>query len=132
LKEKQGVARLRETQSGKTFTEIQSSSYCFLFGHALIRNYELGDVYVSGDDNLKFELHRLADGIAHVIAYVGPETRDRLLERLKKGETLTIYSSSCAASPDLVAVPIDHLKFNRDRILTTANKQLCALDCEAR
>lgn len=132
LRERQGVARLRETQSGKTFAEIPASSYSFMYGHALVRDYKLGDVAVSDDSNLRFEVHKLADGIAHVVAYAGPETRDRLLEGLKKGETLTLYSRSCAAAPDLVAVPLDHLKFNRDRILTIANKQLCALDCEAR
>lgn len=132
LREKQGVARLRETQSGKTFAEIPTGSYCFIYGHSLIYNYKLGEVVVSDDTNLKFEVHKLADGFANVIAYVGSETRDRLLEGLKQGETLTVYSRSSVAAPDLVVVPADHLKFNRYRILTIANKQLCALDCEAR
>lgn len=132
LRERQGVARLRETQSGKSFAEIPTGSFCFIYGHSLIRDYKLGEVVSSDDSNIKFELHKLEDGTAYVIAYAGPETRDRLLEGLKKGETLTIYSRSCAAAPDLVVVAVDHLKFNRQRVLTIANKQLCALDCEAR
>jgi hypothetical protein len=131
LRERHGVERLRETQSGKTFAEIPPSSFCFMYGNALVRGYERGAVAVSDDSNLRFEVHKLASGVARVVAYAGPETRDRLLEGLRKGETLTIYASSCEAAADVVVVPVDHLKFNRERTLTIAKKQLSALDCEA-
>jgi hypothetical protein len=90
LRKKHGVARLRETQSGKTFEEIPPNSFCFMYGHSFIHGHKAGTVGVD-ESNLKFEVHKLADGMAIVVAYVGPETRDRLLEGLKKGETLTIY-----------------------------------------
>jgi len=79
---------------------------------------------------LKFEVHKLADGSAMIVGYVGPETRDRLLEGLKTGETLTLYSRSCEAATNLVAVPAGKLKFKRDRSVTIAKKRLSALDCE--
>lgn len=132
LREKHRVAQLRETQSGKTFAEIPPSSFCFMFGHSFTWDYKSRPVAVLDDSNLRFEVHKLADGTANVVAYAGAETCDRLLEGLKKGETITIYSRSCEAARDLVAVPVDHLKFNRDRTLTIANKQLSALDCEAK
>lgn len=131
LREKHGVARLRETQSGKTFAEIPPNSFCFMYGHSFIHDYKAGAVVVD-KNNLMFEVHKFADGTAVMVAYVGPETRDRLLEGLKKGETLTIYSRSCEAATNVIAVPVDRLKFNRDRILTISKKQLCAVDCEAR
>lgn len=131
LREKHGVARLQETQSEKTFAEIPPNSFCFMYGHSLVGDYKVG--HVNADkDTLKFEVHKLTDGAALVVGYVGPETRDRLLGGLKKGETLTIYSRSCGVARDVIAVPVDHLKFNRSRTLEISYKQLSALDCEAR
>jgi len=131
VRETHGVARLRETQSGKTLAEIPPNSFCFMYGHSLTGDHKLGTVTVD-ESNLKFEVHKLANGSASVVGYVGPETRDRLLEGLKKGDALTIYSRSCEVARDVIAVPVDHLKFNRDRDLTISNKRLSALDCEAR
>jgi hypothetical protein len=131
LREKHGVARLQETQSGKTFAEIPPNSFCFMYGHSLIGEYKVRPV-TADKDALKFEVHKLTDGTALVVGYVGPETRDRLLGGLKKGETLTIYSRSCGVARDVIAVPVDHLKFDRERTLEISYKQLSALDCEAR
>jgi hypothetical protein len=129
LRQRHGVAGLQETQSEKKFAEIPPNSFCFMYGHAFTHDYKRMSVYVYGD-SMKFEVHKLADGTAMVVGYVGPETRDRLLEGLKKGETLTIYSLSSEEARNLVAVPAGKLKFNRDRTLTIAKKQLSALDCE--
>jgi len=129
LRQNHGVASLRETQEGKSFAEIPPNSFSFMYGHAFIRNYKDNPVHISEHDNLMFEVHKLADGTGVIVCYVGPETRDRLLEGLQTGETLTVYSRSCEAAKYLVAVPAGRLKFKRDRTLTIAKKQLSALDC---
>jgi hypothetical protein len=130
LRQNHGVASLQETQEGKSFAEIPPNSFSFMYGHAFVMGYKSSPVHISDGSNFMFEVHKLTDKSVMIIGYVGPETRDRLLEGLKTGEALTVYSRLCTAATDLVAVPVSKLKFKRDRTLTIAKKQLWALDCE--
>jgi len=79
-----------------------------------------------------FEIQKLGEQNGLVVAYVGPETLERLREGVPKGSDLTLYSNSWKDAPNVVGVPFNGLEFIRSRLIHPQRMILQALDCKTR
>jgi hypothetical protein len=131
------VVRIREAESGKTLSEIPPGSFGFVLGVELIEKAlsSHSDVNIdsSGLPN-EFEIHKLRDGKAMLVVYVGPDTLDRLREGLRPEASISLYTSSWNEAPALVAIPLGQISCTRYRDLTVraAGKYeyVGVLDCQ--
>ncbi len=136
LRQRNEVTRIRETESGETLSEIPAGSFGFAFPGDFLRAPEKIELMPHGG-SLSFEVHKLVDGHAEVISYVGSETRDRLRRGLGKGEKLTLYSTAWKEAPNVVAIKVDSIKCDRTRSVEPDNsdrkqpRSLSAVDCHA-
>lgn len=61
-----------------------------------------------------FEIHKLADGSAMVVGFVGPELRPQLTPQLRpKNVRLALYSNPSEKAPHIVAVPLGKLSVDQ-------------------
>jgi hypothetical protein len=131
------VVRIREAESGKTLSEIPPGSFGFTLDVAIVdRDTSLHseiNVNFSGLPN-EFEIHRLHDGSALLVVYVGPETLDRLREGAQTDAKVSLYTSSWDEAPTVIAIPLNLISCARYRELTVQEagkyKYVSALDCQ--
>lgn len=131
------VERIRDEESGKTLSEIPPGS--FGFTQALEVVWQAQDLHEqikleSYGFPQEFEIHKLRDGSALLVVYLGPETLDRLREGLQPRESVSLYSTSWKDAPNIAAIPIDQISCARDREFSTKDgkkyKNLYVLDCQ--
>jgi hypothetical protein len=133
LRQQNRVTRIEQVESGKTLEEIPVNSYGFangldfIFRRAFIELRQLRASRLIRD----FEVHKLADGSALIVGYVGKETLTRLREGLRQGESVTLYSDSWKEASNLVAIPLTRLLCTRSRVIDIEKGTVGALDCQA-
>lgn len=137
LRQQNRVERLKDTESGKTISEIPPGSFGFAMGIEFVvrpvGEIELDPVGLRDE----FEVQKLADRTTLLVGYVGPETLENLREGLVSGRSLTLYADAWKEASNLVAVPAGRLKFIRTRLVEIQEengKRLSftnALDCQA-
>jgi hypothetical protein len=133
------VVRIREAESGKTLSEIPPGSFGFTLDMELAERESAlhSDINVrSSELPSEFEIHKLRDGSAMLVVYVGPETLDRLREGTQPGAPISLYTSSWNEAPAVVAIPLSQIKCTRYRELTVQSfgkyKDVSVLDCQQR
>jgi hypothetical protein len=137
LRAQNHVAPLAEAESAKTLAEIPAESFGYVDGSQFVE-YAVVNVSVRSHKFLnEFEIHKLADGDGILVGYVGPETFFRLMEGVRHGASLTLYSSTWKEAPKLVGVAAKSIKCGRQRTIYVDNSstfpsEVDALDCEAR
>lgn len=136
LRSEDHVARIRETESGQTLPEVAPGSYGFASSVELVPFSPTKTELRPYGTELDFEIHKLADGRAEVIAFVGSETLDSLRRGMRAGEKFTMYSDSWREAQNAVAIPLAEFTCERRRMIewASANKKprlVQALDCEA-
>lgn len=137
MRRRDRVERMKETESEKPISEIPVGSFGFAdlvrLEHSYLEVIRLNPHAPEG----RFELHKLGNGQIKLVAYVGPETVDRLRSGLSKGETVTLCSDSWTEASNLVAIPIESLDCPRSRTLSLDapkskyGRLITALDCRA-
>lgn len=137
MRRRDSVDRMKETESEKPISEIPVGSFGFAHLIRLERSYlEVIRVNPHAPEG-RFELHKLGDGQKKLIAYVGPETADRLRSGLSKGQAVTIYSDSWTEASNLLAIPLRSLDCPGSRTLSLDapkskyGRLITALDCHA-
>jgi hypothetical protein len=137
LRQLNQVEQIRETESGKPLSEIPPGS----FGFALVDEVVDREVGLQRDIDVDFsdlpndfEIHKLRDGTALLVTYVGPETFDRLREGLQPTESVPLYTVSWKEASNLAAVPLDRISCGRHRDFQVEEdgkiKFLSVLDCQ--
>jgi hypothetical protein len=135
LRKRNNVTRIQETESGKPLSEVPASSFGFASPAELTYHSPGSPEVEPNGRQYEFEIHKLADGHAELLVYVGSETRDRVRAGLKIGESVTLYSDAWKEAPNLVAIRFDNLKCARERslFLKDSNSKytsyLTVLDC---
>jgi hypothetical protein len=125
------VARLPTVDSGKSLDEIPGSSFCFTDGFSILEGHEPSKMEVLSNAPLSyFEIDKLADSSAWIIGYVGPETRDHLVEGVEQGKDVvfTVYSDNWEHATNVIAFPLEHIKGLRQRLTPLTKSTLEALD----
>lgn len=137
LRQKNQVTQLHKTESGKTLSEIPPGSFGFTMESSLITR-DLGDpqdleISSTGPTD-EFEIHKLADSTALLVAFVGSETLDRLREDVKLKEPVSLYSDSWKEASTAVALPLTQVKCSRYRYFSDGDKGkrklIAVLDCQ--
>jgi len=129
------VAPMREAESGETLSEVPPGSFGFAYAVLVVHLSESPEKIPLDAHGtfMDLEMHKLADGHSEVVAYVGPETLERLRHGLRPGEQLTVYTKAWKDAPNLVAIPFPRIQCQRDRMLEPDKRdQLYAVDCRAR
>jgi hypothetical protein len=137
LRRRNEVTRLHKTESGKTLAETPPGSFGFTLSVS-ITLHDSGthrEIEILSDGlSSEFEIHKLADGRALLVGYVGPETFDRLREGIKLSEPISLYSDSWKEAPNLIAVPLSQIKCVRYRDFWSEDKgkrkPIDVLDCQ--
>jgi hypothetical protein len=113
LRQRHGVRRLSQFESGKTTDEIPSGSYGFAypFEFGYKRN---GPIELFSSEGI-FEVHKLHDGSVAVLGYVGTESYLHLQEGAQNGDSLSFYSGPFKAFSHLMSIPINRIECNRVR-----------------
>jgi hypothetical protein len=131
LRQRHGVNSLPKAESGKNLEEIPANSYSFVSASRVVsRDRPLANVRATGLA-ADFEVHKLGDGTAIILGFVGPESLLRLREGLSPNADLTLYSDPWTSASEIVAVPLEGIKCDRDRdIFLDRGQMVTALDCK--
>ena len=130
LRQRHGVNPLPQAESGKSFGEIPAHSYSFLDGFEVLHKHSPSYMTASRFPR-DFEVHKLGDGTALILCYVGPESLVRLQEGLPQGAGITLYSGSWNDAPNMVAIPLGEILCDRRRTIdVTYRIAVNALDCK--
>jgi len=113
LRQRHGVRRLSQFESGKTTDEIPSGSYGF--AHPTSFEYKRsGPVELFTSEGV-FEVHKLRDGSLTVLGYVGTESYLHLQEGAQNGDSLSFYSGPFKSFSHLMSIPMNRIECNRVR-----------------
>jgi hypothetical protein len=131
------VALIRESESGKTLSEIPPGSFGFTLASEIVE-HGLGfhpelDVNSSALPN-EFEIHKLRDGTGLLVGCVGPETLSLLQEGLQPKISFSIYTGSWKEAAKFVGVSLSQITCARSRDLSievgAKQKYVGVLDCQ--
>lgn len=135
LRARHHVTLIPASEAQKTFAKIPAGSYGFVVGPYLAHSPPNALEMYTHNNPAYFEVHKLADGQAEFVAYVAPETQERLRKGLGKGEKLMLYSWRWQKAPNLTAISLRSVKCARSWDIAVRTKQgtivLFALDCKA-
>jgi hypothetical protein len=132
LRQRHNVNLLPQAESGKSFSEIPGHSYSFLGGVEVLRGRPPNSLTTFRFPR-DFEVHKLGDGIAMILGYVGPESLVRLQEGMTQGADITLYSGSWNDAPNIVAIPLGELNCDRIRTIDVTDRNAVdALDCKVK
>jgi hypothetical protein len=118
LRAKTGVNELSEGMSKVSFSQAPVNSA----GYATPKALGLALVMQSPDIALErvapasnaYEIHKLADGSAMVVGFVGPELKPLLIPQLRpKAVRLALHSNASDKAPHIVAVPLGKLSVDQ-------------------
>jgi hypothetical protein len=135
LRQQNHVSRLADSESGKAFAEIPANSFGYVSSPELVYMSSTGGLSIGADGFvLDFEIQKLGDGGGLLVGFVGAETFQRLREGVPTRTDMTLYSAAWKDAPNLVAVPVNGLKYSRSRVLHVEGVQhkpvkVVALDC---
>ncbi len=138
LRQRHQVTRMRETESGETLSEVPVGSFGFVIAEFFTTSWSSSPdpekmPLKSRGSSWDLEIHKLADGHSEIVAYVGPETLERIRHGLGKGEKLTIYTDARKEASNLIAMPIARIECERSRSLKPDQMHdIDALDCRAK
>lgn len=139
LRQRNQVTLVHKTESGKTLSEIPPSSFGFALTTSIVEYGRDGRQEVDVNSFRlpnEFEVQKLVDSTVFLVAYVGPETLDRLREGLKQNESVALYANSWKEASNVAAIPLSQLRCIRERELLVDNNRplnsVSVLDCQSR
>ncbi|HSN04425.1 MAG TPA: hypothetical protein VLS44_05545 [Nitrospira sp.] len=114
LRLKNGVMEMKAESAQVRFSEAPLNSFGFVpqqgLGMALVT--QSPDVMLNrvAPAANAYEIHKLADGSAMVVGFVGPDLKPQLTPQLRpKNVRLALYSNPSDKAPHIVAVPLGKL-----------------------
>jgi hypothetical protein len=133
LRQRHGLNPLPQAESEKSLSEIPSNTYSFVSGYGVVSGKDsLPNLRTLGL-SIDFEVHKLGDGTAIILAYVGPESLVHLQEGIPQGANVTLYSDTWSDAPNLVAINLSEITCDRDRSIYVSGRLLVtALDCKVK
>jgi hypothetical protein len=128
LRQRHGVRRLSQFESGKTTDEIPSGSFGFAYPSSFEHSFEPNRIPIElfSSEGI-FEIHKLRDGSLVVLGYVGTESYLRLQEGAQAGDSFSLYSGPFKAFSHLVSIPVNRIECSRVRPVASVR----VADCKA-
>jgi hypothetical protein len=130
LRKRHSVNPLPQVESEKSFGEIPAHSYSFISGLEVVHDHPPNYMRASGFSR-DFEVHKLGDGTAMILGFVGAESLVRLQEGMPQGADVSLYSGRWGDAPNIVAIPLSEIKCDRSRTIDVADRLVVGvLDCK--